>query len=343
MSALLWKQFVILIWKSCIIRRRHWLSAIFELLTPIALSLAIAYLYYKGQTLAQENSKPIANDKTTLKPTEQDVEASHSAENRWVDPTYYDKPTIKEKFDSYTAYLKIFYCPDNDVAKALTGQLSAFGLKVKGFESETELKNKLEAMLTDDKEKDGFRWNFGLILDTDGISKGRLNYTIRQFGRMAEDVHRLFPEKYKPGPIEMKEIQIYTYFGELQILVNQAFVNLKLNNTSNGTADNTTSILNIKEVETYLYPYPKYKKISTNEDIKFSMQEVVAGIIVIGYVVLCPLIVKRITDEKAAKAKEMLRMIGMSDWVFWSSHFVSFFIVMVFHSIHYFFSYTYHL
>ena len=44
---------------------------------------------------------------------------------------------------------------------------------------------------------------------------------------------------------------------------------------------------------------------------------------------ISPLIVKRITDEKAAKAKEMLRMMGMSDWVFWGSHFINFFTIMI--------------
>ena len=55
--------------------------------------------------------------------------------------------------------------------------------------------------------------------------------------------------------------------------------------------------------------------------------------IVTGYIVICPLIVKRITDEKVAKAKEMLRMMGMSDWVFWGSHFINFFVVMFVQSL----------
>ena len=52
-----------------------------------------------------------------------------------------------------------------------------------------------------------------------------------------------------------------------------------------------------------------------------------------AYIVICPLIVKRICDEKVAKAKEMLRMMGMSDWVFWGSHFINFFVVMFVQSV----------
>ena len=59
----------------------------------------------------------------------------------------------------------------------------------------------------------------------------------------------------------------------------------------------------------------------------------VSFLLITGYIVICPLIVKRITDEKVAKAKEMLRMMGMSDWVFWGSHFINFFAVMFVQSI----------
>ena len=59
------------------------------------------------------------------------------------------------------------------------------------------------------------------------------------------------------------------------------------------------------------------------------MVTMVGMMVISGYVVICPLIVKRITDEKVAKAKEMLKMMGLSDWVFWGSHFLNFFSVML--------------
>ena len=49
--------------------------------------------------------------------------------------------------------------------------------------------------------------------------------------------------------------------------------------------------------------------------------------------VLVPLIVKRITDEKSTKAKELLRLIGMSDFVFWFSHFINYFFIILVHTI----------
>ena len=85
-------------------------------------------------------------------------------------------------------------------------------------------------------------------------------------------------------------------------------------------------------INVYRMPYVSYLS-SLNSNFSISMQDAAAFAIIIGMVFVCPFIVKRITDEKAAKAKEMLKMMGMSDWVFWSSHFINYFTVMMFHSI----------
>src|SRR5882757_8400191 len=61
--------------------------------------------------------------------------------------------------------------------------------------------------------------------------------------------------------------------------------------------------------------------------------ELLGNIIITSYIIMCPLIVKRICDEKVAKAKEMLKMMGLSDWVFWGSHFINFFVVMLVQSL----------
>ena len=64
-----------------------------------------------------------------------------------------------------------------------------------------------------------------------------------------------------------------------------------------------------------------------------NLVELLGNIIITSYIIMCPLIVKRICDEKVAKAKEMLKMMGMSDWVFWGSHFINYFTIMFIQSI----------
>lgn len=67
----------------------------------------------------------------------------------------------------------------------------------------------------------------------------------------------------------------------------------------------------------------------------FTFQDIVYMMMLLSYIIMCPIIVKRITDEKVAKAKEMLRMMGLSDWVFWGSHFLNYFLIFLVHSIIY--------
>ncbi len=45
-----------------------------------------------------------------------------------------------------------------------------------------------------------------------------------------------------------------------------------------------------------------------DETFAISIQQLISITIVVGYIVTCPLIVKRITDEKAMKNKKLLRM-----------------------------------
>src|SRR5699024_5922400 len=76
----------------------------------------------------------------------------------------------------------------------------------------------------------------------------------------------------------------------------------------------------VDKIELYQMPYPAYEQ---NGSTNISFVEFLGLFTVFGFVLSVPIIVKRITDEKSAKVKEMLRMIGMSDFVFWSSHFIN--------------------
>ena len=77
-------------------------------------------------------------------------------------------------------------------------------------------------------------------------------------------------------------------------------------------------------------PYPKHK---VEKSIQFSPHDITGVMIILSYVLLCPLIVKRIADEKATKARELLRMSGMSDVVFWTAHFLNYFLVIVMQAV----------
>jgi hypothetical protein len=146
------------------------------------------------------------------------------------------------------------------------------------------------------------RNTYGLIFD-EGLQSPHLDfsYTIRRIGEMSSLVKRLFPSKYFPGPAA--DVNEYTnYFCPLQTIINAAFLSKQIEAMGKERKQ-------IQSMKAFKFPFPKYLSKGKQDQV-FSLQDLVAAAIVLGYVVMCPLIVKRITDEKVAKAKEMLRMMG---------------------------------
>ncbi|CAG2117255.1 unnamed protein product, partial [Medioppia subpectinata] len=322
MATLLGKQLTILLWKSWITRRRHWISTIFELLTPLVLSFLIAYVYAKfssqqmtGQVSSSFDGQEVNNQNT-------------STSVRDSPPVIFNRPTIDMTFNNQLIFeATIIYGPTSPAADRLMQKVVDFApytVRIVGMATEELVNAKMESLVSNETIDTNLVDNtYGLIFDENSLRNNRLNYTLRLIGEMAYIVNIMFPNKFFAGPAA--NMKSYTeHFGPIQILINKAFVDQQ--------TESHTKRVNIRRFMTMKYPFPGFKK-SGDENQLFTMQDLIAATIAIGYVVMCPLIVKRITDEKVAKAKEMMRMIGMSDWVFWMSHFISYFIIMVFQSI----------
>ena len=145
----------------------------------------------------------------------------------------------------------------------------------------------------------------------------------------------LFPFKLSQAPYMNNigdgtpALSMYKKFVMVSSHLNRAFIqHLCLNHTSKTPA--TCKAETSKPITINIMPYPRYKNPKVGI---FSVQDFVALVIPLSYVLLVPLIVKRITDEKSTKAKELLRLIGMADFVFWLAHFLNYFIIVLFHSI----------
>ena len=320
MSALIFNQLAILLWKSWITRRRHWISTIFELLTPLLLSLLVAYIYAKGQEISSQLSADMD--------TPELVTPTHKPSSV-VPPTIFKRPTISMTFGSDVLFTaNVIYGPStpetDDIMRRIKDGVSFGLLRLTKVETPDLVNAKMESLVSnEDIDQSLVSITYGVIFDDKSLSRNSLNYTIRQIGGMSSIVNKLFPSKYFPGPTD--DVPAYTqHFCNLQILINNAFID-RISATSEKPR-------RVGSIGTFRFPFPSYKKRDDDQKM-FSIQDLIAATIAIGYVVMCPLIVKRITDEKVAKAKEMMRMIGMSDWVFWLSHFISYFTILLFHCI----------
>ena len=123
-----------------------------------------------------------------------------------------------------------------------------------------------------------------------------------------------------PVPGSQTSYSIYSDFIAYQFITNYALLT-KLADDYNG---NRLSISSLKTT--------KFRELTPLAQ-EFFLGDIVAIIIFMSYIVFCPLIVKRITDEKANKIKELLKMMGMSDWVFWTSHFIYYLMIVSIHSL----------
>ncbi|CAG2106636.1 unnamed protein product [Medioppia subpectinata] len=125
--------------------------------------------------------------------------------------------------------------------------------------------------------------------------------------------------------------------ADIIALINQAFLTKAA--TDNGVIPPTIKLLDLK-----VFPLPKklYGKGGADFDAPYpsgrmtqriSRGDIISVAIVLGYIVLYPLIVRRVMTEKANKVKELMKMMGMGDWVFWASHFFNYLLVMSVHAL----------
>ena len=311
----------------------------FELMAPLLLALFIAYMYSWNESKKDKMDKyePV-NIMTTSPPTTTTLNPRFKG----VPPKIFnddDFPLIELNLKRVPyPRPQILYGPSNNLTdRLMEGIKNTYKdpklnntelFVVKGMSAEmvsTEMQV-LVATLTSEpamyQKEHLMRSKVGVIFDTSALEENRLKYTIRSIGKdMDINVNRLFHQKTILEPA--KEPQDYKGFCLIQVLINNEFVK--------NFQKNKEQTYRVKSIKTMRYPFPPYTEPKEKFTL-FSIRDFIASAIIIGYVVLCPLIVKRITDEKANKAKELLKMIGMSDWVFWSSHFLSYLIIMVFHA-----------
>lgn len=73
------------------------------------------------------------------------------------------------------------------------------------------------------------------------------------------------------------------------------------------------------EIAMHRFPYPEY-----NDDSKFDLiSRLIAMFVVYSYLVFSPIYVRRVISEKSSRVRELMRMMGLTDWVYWIGTFAS--------------------
>lgn len=155
-----------------------------------------------------------------------------------------------------------------------------------------------------------------------------------------------FPKKYSLGPFLHSDHYTSTFFMASQIMLSRAYINLLANylkitasdtapidpkTSSNSNATLPFVIPTNDDIIGQRMPYPKY--VAHKRLKETTLGTFVAGsqkqkpfvltmdyCITVGFLVTAIFLAKRIVDEKKSKVRDMLRLVGISDWTYYGSH-----------------------
>ncbi|XP_070383250.1 phospholipid-transporting ATPase ABCA3-like isoform X2 [Dermacentor albipictus] len=150
----------------------------------------------------------------------------------------------------------------------------------------------------------------------DGSPPVNLSYTLR-FNTSHFNFHtgERFPTFRTPGPRQDDALYSTLMWG----LQDKMFTeHVKLLRKAKGLSRQKPAIT------MHRFPYPEY-----NDDNKFDLiSRLIAMFVVYSYLVFSPVYVRRVISEKSSRVRELMRMMGLSDWVYWIGTFASGFLVL---------------
>ncbi|XP_054165011.1 phospholipid-transporting ATPase ABCA3-like [Oppia nitens] len=322
------RQFFILLWKCYLIRKRHYIWTFFEIMLPIFIASAALIANSGGKS------------GTTVE-----------------DPIRYKPVAVGKNLRSYYTLL---YTPVNEFTMNLMSRLTE-SVDCRGVESADDLNNiimsEIPFTISDSVEKLllGLQENetiAGVIFDMSDVGRHhlavgndtvmplKLNYTLRV--RDFELQSEAFPKKQDFGPFPNADHYIRKNFVAVQVLINYAY--LQMLGEQLYPEGKAPAIPEIREIRARRFPFPKYIKhprFQVSIISRFfpgtgklnTLQLTIEYCTVLGFVVMIVLLIKSIVDEKVNRAREMLRLMGMSDWIYYFSQFANTFTIMAVQSL----------
>ncbi|XP_023244224.1 ATP-binding cassette sub-family A member 3-like, partial [Centruroides sculpturatus] len=295
-----------LIWKDWRFHRRHYILTFFEFILPLCIP---AWLTYDSSTLRAFNLfkyNGSINSENILHKHEIFYEPYDLNPYNWPYDLYYAPNT-----SSCTKFVK----------DAFSNPYSMF----KGFETEDDL----EKYLRYKNELHMFRIQAVIFSECDPNSKV-LKYKVRScctnfrtnmlYGSLS-DVRSEEPSNF-PKFFYSTYLQS-SFFIQIQRSIDLMFIKLHAN-----TIQKKQIIENLRFTLQSM-PYPP------NDEVKAMSVELIAVsfVMIINFVFIFPIIVKRIVEEKCSRTKEIMKMMGISELTYWTGTFISNFLELLLHDL----------
>ncbi|KAH8029527.1 hypothetical protein HPB51_001252 [Rhipicephalus microplus] len=308
-TSLLWcRQLYIILWKNVYVKRisRHYLTTLLEVALMVTLLLGIQEDSVTREPFGAPSGHRVRPDQhlDLLEHAARHCPHRHVVQLKKTPLRGHIKERRNGSMKHYYASSQVYFAPKGKYLSALTR--SAFAKlnvhKVIEVPSEQQL---IEGARVD---ANGplpatsvllFYTNFVGINDTAPVPislhvsmfAGRLPFDLQ--GPVAEE---RFPEMNTLLPI----------MGALQ----QRHLELQ--------ADRASYVEPIEELRLQRFPYPAYIEYKDTKNYALVLTR-----FCIGMLIPFSFFVAKLTDEKATGMKEMLRLVGLSDWVYWVSHYLS--------------------
>jgi len=325
------KKFFILLWKNLIIKRRHWLMSILEIVIPTILFMAIVALRAEGG----ERLNPVFMNETTY-PKE-------------IYPLYFCKALATTATNGTLLNSTLVFYPDTpdtnkimgaveSAARVLTplcvllaeqiginlsdaGTFSVIGVNDSSLIETMTNENSYNQDTTKPVVFGGVVFE-NMNLRADG-SQPDLDYTLRlgsTFGQKYSEF-LFFPYQFS-GPQPNGEQ--YNVFSAFQTLIDLSYTQLV-------TGVNLLVTTPVESIEDFFkldiswimseqeMPYPSY----FSNNLSLLLGFIMPLFLVLSFSFIVPPLLKRIVYEKETGVKELMKMMGLPSWMHWICWFIN--------------------
>ncbi|XP_025017004.1 ATP-binding cassette sub-family A member 2-like isoform X1 [Tetranychus urticae] len=310
MVSLHWEQLKAMYKKDWLIRKRHWIVTILELLLPIW--LVFIHLVSLSAKSNQVPISPLPSTKLQYNsPMVQQV-SKHSDEYFYNDGTFY--------CSSYGQFF--YYSAIGDISGFLNPAVSKCKLRTVAEQSEFDVikdwGNSVESIYTTSP---------ALFINELDLDKGIANFTIGT-GRLVYPgpwSDSSFPPSYESyvSPQSILNILLASYPNGEKLTIDDFSYHYTNKLFDEGDPSSEQNYANNKNGD----PTPEPGGLPDAVDFYQAYT-----FLQVGFIYVSIIIARRIIQEKATNSKELLRIMGLSDVIYWISHFINYFFLSIFHA-----------
>uniref|UniRef100_A0A8D8ZYL0 ATP-binding cassette sub-family A member 3 n=1 Tax=Cacopsylla melanoneura TaxID=428564 RepID=A0A8D8ZYL0_9HEMI len=277
----LWRKIKVVTWKCLVMRRRHWILTLFEILIPTAMFGGLLY-------------------GLSMMPRDKDSD---------IHPAQIVDPASADYLISSLPLSNIKYCPqDPNIVQLMDKfkeELKAKEVRIVGFngyDSELEMMHSFRNDSSDATHEmfGPSHHNLGIVVRELSGQDAQFSYTLRTD---TGDTASLFPDSIEPGPGQ--GFKLYAiFFAPIQIMLDRIFTQ---------TIVPKTAVSDWK-ISVQPNPYPEYTKVGKYAEI-FGIG--FPFVTAFSFLFMFPLILTKVVQEKLSGVKELQQMMGLPSWMIW--------------------------